>query len=256
MTTDRHLTASQRASSPVPRLAGYPEASAEATSFWEGPAAWASLRERMGIVAGAVWERAYRPAYRSTFAALASLIEHAAWSAEVGQVDQTDPSGLARAGLRSLGDTARRTRQRMHASAPADGAADAMARAVDDLARSQPQVFTRAVWDEACRRGAMDGALEGAREIVAGWRARTPRRIRGAAFGEGSVTEWLHSSLAAANRQVLRPWLPSEPPGPAASIVGLSFAHAPTAAVASAPAVAGPGTAVPPRRGGVRRVRT
>jgi hypothetical protein len=253
MTTDRHPTASQEANSPAPRLAGYPEASAEATSLWEGPAASASLRERMDIVTGAVWERAYRPAYRSTFAALASLIEHAVWSAGVGQVGQTDPSGLARAALRSLGDTARRTRQRVHAWAPADGAADAMARAVDDLARSQPR--TRAVWDEACRRGAVDGALEGAREIVAGWRARTPRRIRGAAFAEANVTEWLHSTLAAANRQVLRPWLPSEPQGPEASIVGLSFAHAPTAA-ASAPNAAGPGTAVPPRRSGVRRVRT
>jgi hypothetical protein len=144
----------------------------------------------------------------------------------------------------------------MHASVPADGAADAMARALDDLARSQPQVFTRAVWDEACRRGAMDGALEGAREIVAGWRARTPRRIREAAFAEANVTEWLHSSLAAANRQVLRPWLTGEPLGPEGSIVGLSFAHAPTAAVASAPAAAGSGTAVPQRRCGVRRVRT
>jgi hypothetical protein len=255
MTTDRHLTASQEANSPVPRPAGYPEASAEATSLWEGPAASASLRERMDIVANAVWQRAYRPAYRSTFAALASLIEHVAWSAEVGQVDQTDPSELARAGLRSLGDTARRTRQRVHASAPADGAADAMARAVDDLARSQPRVFTRAVRDEACRRGAMDGALEGAREIVAGWRARTPRRIREAAFAEANVTEWLHSTLAAANRQVLHPWLTGEPQGPEASIVGLSFAHAPAAA-ASAPNAAGPGTAVPPRRSGGRRVRT
>jgi hypothetical protein len=251
MATHQESTAATGAAPPMPSLVGHMVAPAQPTSTDDAPAGSTVVSGLPHCGGGAYWDRAYG-AYWSAYAAVAGSVADAARTAGTGLDDLTDPTGRVRASLSLLGEAARRAGTAGPHRVPLSADQSAKAEFPGALASDEYRPLVGDLWDGLRLRGAVDGALEGARDVIAGWRASVPRGDRMAGFGDGTVTDWVYATLAVINKEVVGRWHAGNASVPAAT-AGLNFAH--PASVESAPALPGPAAATP-RRSANRRLRT
>jgi len=206
--------AQSAASVPAPQPAG-----STRTSIDEAPVCSAAAPGARARGGGVDREDAYRQAYESAYAAVAAAVVDAALTAGAQRGD-----GPVRKSLDALGDAARRA-----GLAAVRGTRPPAGRAGVDFSGpptwGEPRALTGEPASRLRLRGAVDGAVEAARDVVAGWRAAVSHEDRMAGFGDGTVTDWVHARLAGINREVVCRWLTDSEPLPA-STAGVSFAPA------------------------------
>jgi hypothetical protein len=185
MATHQESTAATGAAPHMPSLVGHGVAPAQPTSTDDAPAGSTVVSGLPHRGGGVYWDRAYGAAYWSAYTAVASAAADAARTAGAGLDDLRGPSGRVRASLSVLDDVARRAGTPGPHRAPPSVGRSTGAEFPGALARDEPRRLVGDLWDGVRLRGAVDGALEGAREVVAGWLAAVPRRDRMAGFGTG-----------------------------------------------------------------------
>lgn len=235
MATHSEPTAVHGMAGHAPQLVGHAGSLTGPTSMEEDPVGSTGVSSLPQEGGGVDWERAYGQGYLSAYTAVASAVPDAVRTAGAGLDDLAGPSDRVWASLSALGDAASR--------AAMVGPDRARRRAGHSTGAEPPGALA---WDGLRLRAAVDGALEAAREIVTGWRAAVPRRDRIAGVGDGTVTDWVHLTLAAANWKVVRRWL-ADGASASAATAGLSFAQ--PASTEGVAAVSGPAAEATSRSG-------